>query len=45
MKLNPDGYYDSGKRWFSMLYALYDAAFVDYFGEEIPARQTDFPSI
>ena len=25
--------------------ALYDAAFVDYFGEEIPARQTDFPSI
>ena len=73
VKLNPDRYYDSGKRWFSMLYgaalrqgdldwlhfvnttfdvamfghvnALYDAAFVDYFGEEIPARQTGFPPI
>jgi polar amino acid transport system substrate-binding protein len=73
VKRTPDRYYDSGKRWFSMLYAaavrqgdpdwlhfvnttfdvamfghqnaLYDAAFVDYFGEEIPARQTGFPPI
>ena len=73
VKLNPDRYYDSGKRWFSMLYgaavrqgdpdwlhfvnttfdvaifghqnALFDAAFADYFGEEIPARQTGFPPI
>jgi polar amino acid transport system substrate-binding protein len=73
VKRTPDRYYDSGKRWFSMLYsaalrqgdldwlhyvnttfdaaifghenALFDAAFVDYFGEEIPARQTGFPPI
>jgi polar amino acid transport system substrate-binding protein len=73
VKRDPDRYYDSGKRWFSMLYsaavrqgdldwlhfvdttfdaaifghqnALYDAAFVDYFGEEIPARKTGFPPI
>jgi polar amino acid transport system substrate-binding protein len=73
VKRNPDRYFDSGKRWFSMLYAaalrqgdldwlhyvnttfdvamfghqnaLFDAAFVDYFGEEIPARKTGFPPI
>jgi polar amino acid transport system substrate-binding protein len=73
VKLHPDRYYDSGKRWFSMLYgaavrqgdpdwltfvdttfnvamfghqnAIFDAAFADYFGETIPARQTGFPPI
>lgn len=73
VKLNPDRYYDSGKRWFSMLYGsavrqgdpdwlqyvnttfdvamfghqneIFDAAFADYFGEEIPQRQTGFPPI
>jgi polar amino acid transport system substrate-binding protein len=73
VKRNPDRYFDSGKRWFSMLYdaalrqgdldwlyfvnttfdvamfghqnALFDAAFVDYFGEEIPQRKTGFPPI
>jgi len=73
VKLQPDRYFDSGKRWRSMLYAaavrqgdldwlhfvnttfdvaifghqneLFDAAFVDYFGEEIPARKTGFPPI
>ncbi len=73
VKLHPDRYFDSGKRWRSMLYAaalrqgdldwlhfvnttfdvamfghqneLFDAAFVDYFGEEIPARKTGFPPI
>jgi len=73
VKLNPDRYFDSGKRWFSMLYAaavrqsdldwlwyvntpfdvamfghdnaLYDAAFADYFGEEVPTRKTGFPPI
>ena len=73
VKLNPDRYYDSGKRWFSMLYGaavrqgdpdwlhfvdttfdvaifghqneIFDAAFADYFGEEIPQRKTGFPPI
>jgi polar amino acid transport system substrate-binding protein len=73
VKRTPDRYFDSGKRFFSMLYsaalrqgdldwlhfvnttfdaavfghenALYDAAFADYFGEEIPARKTGFPPI
>jgi polar amino acid transport system substrate-binding protein len=73
VKRTPDRYFDSGKRWFSMLYAaavrqgdldwlhfvnttfdvaifsnqnpLYDAAFVDYFGEEVPPRPTGFPPI
>jgi polar amino acid transport system substrate-binding protein len=73
VKLKPDRYSDSGKRWRSMLYAaalrqgdfdwlhfvnttfdvamfghqneLYDAAFADYFGEEVPARKTGFPPI
>lgn len=73
VKLHPDRYYDSGKRWFSMLYGaavrqgdpdwlqfvnttfdaaiyghqneIYDAAFAEYFGEEIPQRQTGFPPI
>lgn len=73
VKLHPDRYVDSGKRWFSMLYGaavrqgdpdwvkfvdttfnvamhghqndIFDAAFSDYFGETIPARQTGFPTI
>jgi polar amino acid transport system substrate-binding protein len=73
VKRTPDRYFDSGKRWFSMLYAaalrqgdldwlhfvnttfdvaifsnqnpLYDAAFVEYFGEEVPPRPTGFPPI
>ncbi|MDH3664812.1 MAG: transporter substrate-binding domain-containing protein [Alphaproteobacteria bacterium] len=73
VKLHPDRYYDSGKRWFSMLYgaavrqgdpdwlnfvdttfnvamhghqnAIFDAAFADFFGETISARQTGFPPI
>ena len=73
VKQSPDRYFDSGLRWFSMLYgaavrqndfdwltfvnttfdvamfghqnAIFDSAFVDYFGETIPARQTGFPPI
>ena len=73
VKRTPDRYFDSGKRWFSMLYsaavrqgdldwlyfvnttfdvamfghqnALFDQAFADFFGEEIPQRQTGFPPI
>jgi polar amino acid transport system substrate-binding protein len=73
VKRTPDRYFDSGKRWFSMLYAaavrqgdldwlhfvnttfdvaifghqnaLYDAAFADYFGEEVPTRKTGYPPI
>jgi polar amino acid transport system substrate-binding protein len=73
VKRNPDRYFDSGKRWFSMLYGaavrqgdpdwlefvnttfdvaifghqneISDKAFADYFGEEIPQRQTGFPPI
>ncbi|MEO1019703.1 MAG: transporter substrate-binding domain-containing protein [Pseudomonadota bacterium] len=73
VKQTPDRYYDSGTRWFSMLYGaavpqgdqvwlnfvnttfdvamfghqneIFDAAFVDYFGETIPQRQTGFPPI
>jgi len=73
VKLNPDRYDDSGKRWFSMLYGaavrqgdpdwlhfvnttfdvamyghqneIFDAAFADFFGEDIPQRQTGFPPI
>lgn len=72
VKKQPDRYFDSGKRWFSMLYsaavrqgdldwlnfvnttfdvamhghqnAIFDAAFQDYFGEQVPVRQTGFPS-
>ncbi len=73
VKQSPDRYYDSGTRWFSMLYGaavpqgdqvwlnyvdttfdvamfghqndIFDSAFVDFFGEEIPQRQTGFPPI
>ena len=73
VKRTPDRYFDSGKRWFSMLYsaavrqgdldwlyyvnttfdvamfghqnALFDQAFADFFGEEIPQRKTGFPPI
>ena len=73
VKRTPDRYYDSGTRWFSMLYGaavrqgdadwlsyvnttfdvamfghqneIFDQSFVDYFGEEIPQRQTGFPPI
>lgn len=73
VKQTPDRYYDSGMRWFSMLYGaavrqgdpdwltfvnttfdvamfghqneIFDAAFSDYFGEEIPTRKTGFPPI
>lgn len=73
VKRTPDRYFDSGTRWFSMLYGaavrqgdpdwlhfvnttfdvaifghdneIFDTAFVDFFGEEIPKRQTGFPPI
>jgi polar amino acid transport system substrate-binding protein len=73
VKQTPDRYYDSGMRWFSMLYGaavrhgdpdwlqfvnttfdvamfghqneIFDAAFVDFFGETIPQRKTGFPPI
>ena len=73
VKRTPDRYFDSGTRWFSMLYGaavrqgdpdwlsyvnttfdvamfghqneIFDQSFVDFFGEEIPQRQTGFPPI